>query len=229
MQEANPLIKVEYLAISGLEESKVVEKNLNLLSAKDFSPGTRISRLQTFETLEAFMRRMAVVLTNTNTPQATPNAFYFRRERVLSVREDFRRQVQTRHFYGQLKNFSALMLMPDMIPNVPRIRSDVQENASFAFLLDGEMHSTGRGIVGHARRVYGMYLSTNEAMDFFLSNGTQIYAAREILTASRQFDSSSFKRDVEALITDSRLSSQVYLASALSRIVSGGLPSLGKR
>lgn len=229
MIEVNPLIMVQPPIVASEVERPSSEKLLSELSAEDLSPGNRISTFRNFDDLEAFVVRTAVLLGDANTSQDSPNAFYFRRERAESVQEGLLDQVRRRHFNGRLMNFSVLMLLPNMIPNVPQVRRSIQENGSFAFLVDAEMHSTGRGQISNARRVCGVYLSPSERMDFFLSNNPHLYVAREILVTSRPFDSASFHRDLDNLLASSKIGRDAYLARALSRIVSGGLPSLGRR
>jgi hypothetical protein len=213
MSDLETLIKIN------TPESTELVKPLTEISAGDLTPGTRLSGLPGFSDLDAFLERAVVILGNQNQRAENPQVFFFRSERIDSVGDKLLEQVRAKRFYGVLRNFSIVMLLPEMIPNVPNVRKNISKNESLAFILDAEMHSTGRGRIGNARRLCGLYITQAEPIKVVTPDAPTPYIAREIIATSRLFEPLGFQSDVDRLLQDSKRGERIRTLEALSQTV----------
>lgn len=198
------------------------------LSADDLSAGNILTNIPTFENLYVVVKRMFYVLGVIHSLE-TPTAAYTMKPGIVeSIKDSLLNQVRANKFNGDLKNFTLMMLLPDMIPNRPHVRATIDKNASLAFLLEAERHSTGRGVVGHARRSHGLYVTSTPSL-YFLPTNPKIDTAFEISMTSRAVNVPTLKQEIDGLIALSKDQSRIHYLNGLRRVVSGGLPSLGKR
>jgi hypothetical protein len=226
MPEAETIIKINPAVTQGRTEQK---KPLSELTTDDLTPGTKLSGLPGFNELDAFLEKAVIVLGDQNQSDKNTHAFFFRNERLSSVGDNLIEQVRRKRFFGVLKNFTVIMLLPEMIPNVPKVRKGIGDNESMAFILDAEMHSTGRGRIGNARRLCGLYISQSEPIKVVIPSAPEASFAREILATSRIFEPAGFQSDIDRLLEDSRRGERMHTLEALKRTVFAGAFELGKR
>lgn len=200
-----------------------VPVEFNVPSEPVFESGITIEGLTTFEQLNEFARNLALRIVAGRLVGDQTRYYINDSPNPRDLLEaPFKDQASKEGFYGMIKNFNITILSPDLSFR-DKLRSQAPINPSevSTFRVIGEMHSTGRGIIGYIQRECTLYVHPDYN-----------YSAHNhhlVRFNSRPINKEQTRNDIEALKKESkRLSYAAWLNSA-SSVASGGLPGLGKK
>jgi hypothetical protein len=185
------------------EEQRVV--SVADLDTLDIRPGDRITGIESLADLDAFVNKLAVKLTGHRFDERLSKRRIANglSRPVMSLSAHLKKYGAIRKFYGNIHSFDIGILPPEPEDEPAKI---------IRFYARADMDSTGRGKIGDLESINGVYVNG--------SGGPSLI--------TRPVNTDSLSTLTGRLLAESRLASYVNQAQAVGRVVSGGLPGLGK-